>query len=59
MGRKARKVGQPDHTREVKLGCVFMQTNWDNDGYAVRDPESTTCTGAIEAAEEFGKRIYL
>ena len=21
--------GQPAHTREVKLGCVFTQTRWD------------------------------
>ena len=25
----------------------------------IRDPDSTTYTGAIETAEEFGKRIYL
>ncbi len=51
--------GQPAHTREVKLGCVFTQTTWDPEGYAIRDPDSTTYTGAIETAEEFGKRIYL
>jgi hypothetical protein len=28
-------------------------------GYPIRDPDSTTYTGAIETAEEFGKRIYL
>jgi hypothetical protein len=27
--------------------------------YAIRDPASTTYVGAIETAEEFGKRIYL
>lgn len=58
VGRKGEKEGQPAHTREVKLGCVFTPTNWDNDGYAVRDPDSTPYTGAIETAEEFGKRIY-
>jgi hypothetical protein len=51
--------GQPAHTREVKLGCVFTQTRWDKKGYPIRDPDSTTYTGAIETAEEFGKRIYL
>jgi hypothetical protein len=50
--------GQPAHTREVKLGCVFTQTTWDKEGYAIRDPDSTTYTGAIESAEEFGRRIY-
>jgi hypothetical protein len=58
-GRKGKAEGQPAHTREVKLGCVFTQTTWDKEGYAIRDPDSTTYTGAIETAEEFGKRIYL
>jgi hypothetical protein len=58
-GRKGKTEGQPAHTREVKLGCVFTQTAWDEEGYAVRDPDSTTYTGAIETAEDFGKRIYL
>jgi len=58
-GRKGKTDGQPAHTREVKLGCVFTQTAWDEEGYAIRDPDSTTYTGAIEAAEEFGRRIYL
>jgi hypothetical protein len=58
VGRKGKTDGQPAHTREVKLGCVFTQTGWDQEGYAIRDPDSTTYTGAIETAEEFGKRIY-
>jgi hypothetical protein len=58
-GRKGKTDGQPAHTREVKLGCVFTQTTWDKEGYAIRDPDSTTYTGAIETAEEFGKRIYV
>ena len=58
-GRKGKTDGQPAHTREAKLGCVFTQTTWDEEGYAIRDPDSTTYTGAIETAEEFGKRIYL
>lgn len=58
-GRAGKVAGQPAHTREVKLGCVFTQTTWDREGYPIRDPDSTTYTGAIETAEEFGKRIYL
>jgi hypothetical protein len=58
-GRQGKIAGQPAHTREVKLGCVFTQTTWDKEGYAIRDPNSTTYTGAIETAEEFGKRIYV
>jgi len=59
VGRQGKTEGQPSHTREVKLGCVFTQTNWDEEGYPIRDPDSTTYTGAIETAEEFGKRIYV
>jgi hypothetical protein len=59
VDRKGKLEGQPAHTREAKLGCVFTQTTWDREGYAIRDPDSTTYTGAIETAEEFGKRIYL
>lgn len=58
-GRKGKTDGQPAHTREAKLGCVFTQTTWDEKGFAIRDPDSTTYTGAIETAEEFGKRLYL
>ena len=58
-GRQGKTEGQPAHTREAKLGCVFTQTTCDQEGYAMRDPDSTTYVGAIETAEEFGKRIYL
>jgi hypothetical protein len=58
-GRKGKADGQPAHTREAKLGCVFTQTGWDEEGYPIRDPDSTTYTGAIETADEFGKRLYL
>ena len=59
VGRQGKTEDQPAHTREAKLGCVFTQTTWDKEGYPIRDPDSTTYTGAIETAEEFGKRIYL
>ena len=59
VGRRGKTEGQPARTREAKLGCVFTQTTWDKEGYAIRDPDSTTYAGAIETAEEFGKRIYL
>jgi hypothetical protein len=58
-GRKGKIDGQPAHTREAKLGCLFTQTAWDEKGFAIRDPDSTTYAGAIETAEEFGKRLYL
>lgn len=58
-GRIGKTEGQAAHTREAKLGCVFTQATSDEKGYAIRDPDSTTYTGAIETAEEFGRRIYL
>jgi hypothetical protein len=59
LGRQGKTEGQPAHTREVKLGCVFTQTTWDEEGHAIRDPDSTTYVGAIETADAFGKRLYV
>jgi hypothetical protein len=59
VGRQGKTEARPAHTREVKFGCVFTQTTWDAEDHPIRDPASTTYTGAIETAEEFGKRIYL
>ena len=41
-GRAGKRKGEPAHTREAKLGCVFTQTNWDEEGYPIRDPDSTS-----------------
>jgi hypothetical protein len=57
-GRTGKIEGQPAHTREVKLGCVFTQTSTDKDGRPVRDADSTSYVAAIEAAQEFGLRLY-
>ena len=57
-GRVGKQDGQPAHTREAKLGCVFTQTTVDGEGYPVRDEDSTTYVGAIESCEEFGRRLY-
>jgi hypothetical protein len=57
-GRAGRVAGQPARPREVKLGCVFTQTMTDEQGRPVRDESSTTYTGALETAEEFGHRLY-
>jgi Uncharacterised protein family (UPF0236) len=59
LGRQGKEEGHGARTRGAKLGCVFTETTWDKDGYAIRDPDTTTYTSAIETAEEFGKRIYL
>ena len=37
---------------------MFTQTTWDKKGYPIRAPDSTTYTGAVETAEEFGRRLY-
>lgn len=58
-GRQGKSPGQPARTREVKLGCVFTQTGLDEEGYPIRDLASTTYVGAIETAEQFGKRLYV
>jgi len=58
---RGRKGKQPDgtaKTREAKLGCVFTQTATDKDGLPIRDPDSTSFTGAIESADAFGWRLY-
>ena len=57
-GRSGKTEGQPAHTREVKLGCVFTQTNTRPDGRPLRDEESTSYVAAIETAEQFGLRLY-
>ena len=57
-GRSGKQDGQPAHTREAKLGCLFTQTTVDDEGYPVRDEASTSYVGAIESCEEFGRRLY-
>jgi hypothetical protein len=57
-GRPGKQDGQPAHTREAKLGCVFTQGTMDEEGYPIRDGASTSYVGAIETAAEFGRRLY-
>jgi hypothetical protein len=57
-GRAGKQEGQPAHTREAKLGCVFTQTKVDAEGYPIRDEASTSYVGGIESCEEFGRRLY-
>ena len=57
-GRKGEGEEGLAKTREVKLGCVFTQTDRDEAGFPVRDEGSTTYVGAIETSEVFGWRIY-
>jgi hypothetical protein len=57
-GRAGKQEDGTSKTREAKLGCVFIQSGIDDKGRAVRDEDSTTYFGAIECAEDFGKRMY-
>jgi hypothetical protein len=57
-GRRGKSATGEAHTREAKLGCVFTQTTVDEKSRPVRDEAATTYVGAIEAAPEFGWRIY-
>lgn len=57
-GRKGKQADGSARTREVKLGCIFTQTTLDEQGRPIRDPASTTYTGAIENAAAFGQRLY-
>ena len=57
-GRIGKQDGEPPHTREAKLGCVFTQTTVDAQNRPLRDEASTTYVGRIETAEAFGPRLY-
>jgi hypothetical protein len=57
-GRKGKDETGIAKTREAKVGCVFTQTQLDEDGYPVRDENATTYVGAIETASACGQRIY-
>jgi len=57
-GRKGKQADGSAKTREAKVGCVFTQTALDDKGKPIRDPASTSFTGAIEEAAVFGWRLY-
>jgi len=57
-GRRGKDARGKAKTREAKIGCLFTQTKQDDEGYPLRDENSTTYVGAIETAETFGWRIY-
>lgn len=41
-------------TREVKLAALFTQTTTDDDGYPIRDKDSTSYLATFENSETFG-----
>ena len=57
-GRKGKQKDGSSKTREAKIGCVFTQAAFDEKGRPIRDPATTTFTGAIESCDPFGARIY-
>ena len=56
-GRKGKGKNEEAKTREMKVGCVFTQTQLDHAGYPVRDEASTSYVGACETADVFSDRI--
>jgi hypothetical protein len=54
LGRKGRQDDGSAKTREVKLGCVFLQTEIDEKGHPIRLEDSTSYIGSFEPAAEFG-----
>lgn len=44
-------------TREVKLACLFTQSDTDEDGRPVRDEDSTTYVSSFESARDFGPLV--
>jgi len=57
-GRKGKQADGSAKGREVKVGCIFTQTRFDEKGFPVRDENSTSYVGGIESSTLFGERIY-
>ena len=57
-GRKGKGPDRRAHTREVKLGVVFTQTTVDDEGFPIRDPDSSSYVSTLEPVEHFGTLIY-
>lgn len=54
VGRAGKQADGSAKTREVKLGCVFLQTEVDQEGHPVRKEDSTSYIGTFQPAAEFG-----
>ncbi len=53
-GRRGKQADGSAKTREVKLGCVFLQTQVDEQGHPIRQEQSTSYIGSFEGAAQFG-----
>lgn len=58
VNRKGKGEDGQAKTRDAKLGCVFTQTKETEQGFPVRDEDSTSYVGAIESPEPFGHRLF-
>ena len=53
-GRPGKGEDGKARTREVKLACAFTQTSLDEDGYPIRDPDSSSYLATFAPAADFG-----
>lgn len=58
VNRKGKGEDGRAKTRDVKLGCIFTQTSFNEKGLPVRDEDSTSYVGGIESLDIFGTRLY-
>ena len=58
VGRKGRQPDGAAKGREVKVGCIFTQTGSNDEGFPVRDEDSTTYVAGLESSTLFGERLY-
>jgi len=59
VGRKGKGEDGKARTREVKLAVCFTQTELDDEGYPVRDPDSSTYVATFEPVEHFGNLVEV
>ena len=57
-GRRGKGPDGRARTREAKLGCVFTQTSLDAEGRPLRDPQSSSYVGTLDAVPRFGALVY-
>jgi hypothetical protein len=58
VGRPGKQEDGTARTREAKLGCVFTQTSTDENGQALRDPDSTSYVGTFQGCREIGILLH-
>ncbi|MGH9074718.1 MAG: ISKra4 family transposase [Acidimicrobiales bacterium] len=57
-GRAGKAPDGRARTREVKLACLFTQTELDEEGHPVRDPGSSSYMATFEGVEAFGSLVF-